>query len=168
LIELYEIQGLFPNILQEGFSAYKASLTTSSDIMITNWNVASPFFSSGSFVAATGVYTVPVTGVYAMQATISYATSSVITTQLGTSINPTFSIGRLSPTTATLIRGQIPVFYTNVLVLSLRTILASSTITLSDVIRLTEGDTLGLLYNADGMTLSLDLKDIQWTIYRLQ
>ncbi len=116
---------------------------------------------------ATGLYTAPITGVYTTQATISYQTNSAITTQLGASINPTFTIRRTSPTSADLLSGQLPIFYTNLVLLSLRTILAAGTITLSGVVQLTEGDTLGLYYNADGMSLALTLQELRWAAYRL-
>lgn len=168
MIRLFEIQGLFPNILQEGFSAYKASLGASDDIMITNWSAAPPAFASGSFSAVNGIYTVPVTGVYAAQATISYVTDSAISTQLGTSVTPTFVMRKFAPTVSDLLVGELPVFYTSLLVLNLRTILASSTVTLSGVLQLTKGDTLGLYYDADGLSEALTLQNIRWAVYRLK
>lgn len=167
MLDLLEIQGLSPNILQLGFSAGKASLGVSGDAMITNWNTASPLFGGSGFNAAAGTYTVPETGVYALQAAISYVTNSAIASQLGANINPNFAIRRSSPTAVNLIVGQFPVFYTNLVLLSLRTILGSSTVTLSGVYRLTKGDTLGLYYYADGMTISLTLQNVLWTVYPL-
>ena len=168
LIELLNMNYLFPKILQEGFSAYKSSLGTSANTTITNWSVASPSFSSSNFIAGTGIFTVPISGVYATQATISYVTNSAISTQLGASIAPTFSIRQFTPTATDLIIGMLPVFYTNLVILSLRTILASSTVTLSGVLQLTQGDTLGIYYDSDGMSLALTLQNIQWATYRLQ
>ena len=167
MLQLLKIQGLFPDILQEGFSAYKASFGVSDDAMVTNWSVASPSFASSNFGAVSGVYTVPVTGVYATEATISYVTDSAITTQLGTSISPSFTIKKTDSTSG-LVVGMFPIFYTSLLVLSLRTILASGTVTLSGVVQLTKGDTLGLYYNADGLSLALTLEEVRWAAFRLK
>lgn len=166
MIRLYELQGLAPNVLVEGFSSYKASLSVSSNTMITNWNVSSPYFSGGNFNATTGFYTAPVTGAYQTQATISY-TAGTITTQLGAN-NPTFIIQRTSPTTEDLVTGQFPILDINIaLLITLRTLLSGSTITLAGTVQLTQGDTLGLFYNADSLTLALSLQNVIWTTYPL-
>ena len=166
MIDLLEIQGLFPNILQEGFSANKASFSVSSSDKIANWSVDPPFFSSSSFDAASGVYTVPVTGVYAIQATISYV-NTAINVQLSVGSNPFFVIRKITPTPSDLITGQVPVFNTSLVLLNLRTILSGSTITFSGVVELTEGHTLGLYYEADGLATALSVQDIQWSAFRL-
>jgi len=168
LLDLLKIQGLFPNILQEGFSAFKASLTTSGDTGITDWSTAFPSFASNNFNAVTGIYTVPITGVYAIQATVNYVTTSAISTQLGVNITPSITVRKTTPTQSDLVSGLLPIFYTNLLVLSLRTILSSSSITLTDVVQLTKGDTLTLFYNSDGMSLSLSFENTQWAVYRVK
>ena len=167
MIDLLEIQGLFPNILQEGFSANKAAFSISTSDIIANWSVGPPFFNSSNFNATSGVYTVPVTGVYAIQATASYV-NTAITTQLSAGNNPFFVIRRITPTpTDDLITGQIPVFNTSLALLNLRTILSGSTVTFSGVIQLTEGHTLGLYYEDDGLLTALSIQDIQWSAFRL-
>lgn len=165
MIDLLEIQGLFPNILQEGFSAYNASLPVSSNAILSNWSVASPFFGSDHFDDMAGLYTAPVTGVYATQATISCTTGSAIEIQLGAGVNPGFLVKKSDDTE--LISGKIPVFDTNLLLLKLRTLLSSSTVTLTGIVQLTQGEELGLYYDADGLQLTLTLQKVVWTMYRL-
>lgn len=166
MIKFYKIQGLAPNVLAEGFSAYKASLSVSTDTMVTSWNVSSPYFSGGNFNATNGLYTAPETGAYQTQATISY-TAGTITTQLGAN-NPAFIIQRTSPTTTDLVTGQFPILDVDVaLLITLRTLLSGSTVTLAGTVQLTQGDTLSLFYNADGLTLALSLQNVVWTTYPL-
>lgn len=167
MVQLYKLQGLFPNILQVGFSAYKDSMGVTDDTMLSNWSNSYPEFSGNYFNASSGIYTVPRSGVYAAQATISYATNSAISTQLGAGITPSFVIKKTTPTTESLVVGEFPIFNTSLLILSLRTILANSTITLTDVVQLTQGDTLGLFYSSDGLALPLTLRTVQWSVFPL-
>ncbi|MPN29790.1 hypothetical protein SDC9_177243 [bioreactor metagenome] len=56
------------------------------------------------------------------------------------------------------------------LVLTLRAILGSGTVTLAGEVRLNAGDVIGLFYVADGLTVPLDLgggSGIVWSVYRL-
>ena len=135
--------------------------------MIADWSSAYPEFSGNYFNASSGIYTVPRSGIYAAQATISYVTNSAISTQLGTSIAPTFVIKKITPTVESLVVGEFPIFYTNLIILSLRTILASSTITLTGIVQLSQGDTVGLFYNSDGLTIPLTLQTVQWAVFPL-
>jgi hypothetical protein len=166
MLELYELQGLIPDVFGEGFSAYKSSLTVSADTTITNWNVASPYFSGSNFNETTGFYSVPKTGVYQTQAVISYSTGT-ITSQLGAN-SPTFIIKRTSPAANDLVTGKLPVLDVSILaLLTLKTLLSSSTVTLAGTLQLTQGDAIGLLYNANNLTLTLTLQNILWAIYPL-
>lgn len=166
MLMFYEIQGLAPNVLAEGFSAYRASLVVSANAMITDWDVSSPNFSGSNFNATTGFYTAPETGAYQTQAVISY-TAGTITTQLGAN-NPFFSIERTSPTTTDLVAGKIPVLDVDIaLLINLKTILSDSTVTLAGTLQLTQGDTLGLFYNSNSLSLPLTLQNILWATYPL-
>ena len=166
MFKLFKIQGLAPHVLTEGFSAYKATLGVTGDTMITNWSMPSPYFSGNNFNGATGLYTAPKTGAYQTQAIISY-TAGTITTQLGSN-NPFFLIQRTAPTTDDILTGKLPVFDVNiVLLLNIRTLLSSSTVTMAGTMQLTQGDTIGLFYKADGMSLAFTLQNIFWAAYPL-
>lgn len=102
-----------------------------------------------------------------MQAIISY-NAGTITTQLGAN-NPTFIIKRTSPTAADLVTGELPVLDVSIVALiTLKTLLSSSTVTMTDSLQLTQGDTIGLLYNANNLALTLTLQNILWAIYPLE
>lgn len=71
-----------------------------------------------------------------------------------------------------MITGLFPVLNVNVaLVLSLRTVLGNGTVTLAGDVELTAGDTVGLFYVADGLTLTLDLggpsAPVTWSIHQI-
>ncbi|MCK9862585.1 hypothetical protein [Paenibacillus sp. ATY16] len=139
---------------------------------LTNWSTASPYFTSASFNAVTGNYTVPVTGRYEILATINYSTTAAITLSLGAGINPSFAVQRTSPTATTLISGLFPLLNVNVTLLNLRAILGNGTVTLSGGVTLNAGDVIGLFYNADGLTVALILGGansggIVWSMHRL-
>ena len=158
--------------MSEGFSAFIPSLSSiSASTQLTGWTVASPYFSSASFNASSGVYTVPATGRYSVQATINYSTTAAITVSLGASINPTFIVQRIN-TSTNLIAGLFPIMNFNVTILTLRAILGSGTVTLAGEVTLNIGDTIGLFYNAGGLTISLNLggstaPGIVWSMTRL-
>ncbi|WP_422661585.1 hypothetical protein ACK8P5_02640 [Paenibacillus sp. EC2-1] len=92
---------------------------------------------------------------------------------LGAGINPFFVISRTSPTATNLVSGLFPLLNVNIaLVLNLRTILGNGTITLAGDVQLNAGDVLGLFYQANGLTIGLNLgggssSGIVWSIYRL-
>lgn len=138
-----------------------------------NWSTASPYFSDPNFNAVTGNYTVPVTGRYAIKATINYATTAVLSITLGAAVNPAFVVQRTSPIATALITGLFPVLNVNIaLVLTLRAILGSGTVTLAGDVTLNAGDVIGLFYAANGLTLSLNLgsgatNGIVWSIHEL-
>ena len=165
MFKLFTIQGLAPHVLTEGFSAYKATLGVTGNTMITDWSMSSPNFSGNNFNGTTGLYTAPKTGAYQTQAIISY-TAGTITSQLGAN-NPFFLIQRTAPATTDLFTGKLPVSDVDIALVNLRTLLSSSAVTLAGTMQLTQGDILGLFYNADGMTLGLTLEDIYWATYPL-
>ena len=146
------------SVTSEGFSAVLSTLTLSAGAQLTGWAVASPYFSSGNFNVSTGNYTVPTTGRYMIYATINYSTTAALSASLGSNINPAFVIKRTSPTTTNLITGLFPVLNVNIaLVLTLRAVLGSGTVTLAGEVQLNAGDVVGLYYVDSGLGLSLNL-----------
>ena len=140
---------------------------------MAGWSVASPYFDSATFDEVTGTYTVPATGRYILEATINYATTAAVTVSLGAGVNPAFVIRRTSPVVTDLISGLFPVLNVDVaLVLTLRAVLGSGTVTLVGEVALDAGDVIGLFYEANGLTISLDLggtegPGIVWSINQL-
>lgn len=161
-----------PTLTNDGFSASLTTLSLSSSGQLTGWSVAPPYFNNGSFNTGTGNYTVPTTGRYIVQATINYSASAAISVNLGSSVTPSFSIERRSPVVTSLIKGLFPILNVNVaLVLSLRAILGSGTITLAGEVVLDAGDVIGLFYNANGLTINLNLggtsNNVIWSMNRI-
>lgn len=161
-----------PTVTSEGFSAFLSTFSVTASSQLTGWSVASPYFNSGNFNPATGNYTVPVTGRYIIEATINYATTAVITITLGAGINPAFVVQRSSPTVTSLITGLLPILNVNIiLILSLRSILGSGTVTLAGEVQLNAGDIIGLYYAANGLTIGLNLggsgSGIVWSVNRI-
>lgn len=74
---------------------------------------------------------------------------------LGSNINPSFAIRRNG--SANLISGLFPLLNLSVLVLTIRGILGNGTITLTGDVELNAGDTIDLFYEANGLTLTLNL-----------
>jgi len=157
-----------------GFSGIITNLSTSASTTFTNWNTTFPFYNSGSFNATTGQFTVPSTGTYAITATINYKTSASISVSLGAGVNPFFEVTRTSPSAATLLQANFPVLDVNVaLVLSLRTILGGGSVNLAGTINLTAGDVITLAYNANGLTLPLNLGNglgsgVVWSVTKIK
>ncbi|MNJ52882.1 hypothetical protein D3C77_482460 [compost metagenome] len=104
-------------------------------------------------------------------ATVNYATTTAIGASLGNAINPSFIVRRTAPIVTDLISGLFPILNTSLLVLTLRAILGSGTITIAGELELTAGDTLGLFYNASALTISIDLggndSGIVWSMHRI-
>lgn len=158
-----------------GFSANRTTaLNVSSSSQITGFSVADPYIASANFNPTTGNYTVPATGDYQISATVNYSTTAALSISLGAGVNPSFSIRRSSPTTTDLITGNFPILNVNVaLVLTLRAILGVGTVTMSGRVHLTAGDVVGLYYNADGLTVNLDLgggtgTGVVWSVTRVK
>jgi hypothetical protein len=148
----------------EGFSASGAT-SASSSTQFTSWSVASPHYSSPTFNAATGIFTAPETGKYAINATVNYKTAAAVSISLGSGVNPTFNLKK--NVSSDLIKGNLPILNVNVpLVLTMRALLESATVTLSGDVLLQAGDQVGLYYEANGLTLSLNI-DAVWSIHRL-
>ncbi|TQR34895.1 hypothetical protein [Brevibacillus brevis] len=161
-----------PAFTTENFSAFLSTVTLGESSQLVNWSTASPYYGSPSFNPLTGTYTVPATGTYAIKATINYETSEAITVSLGPEITPAIEVQRITPTATNLIIGDFPVLNVNIaLVLILRTILGAGTVTLAGDVQLNAGDTVGLFYVANGLTINLNLggggEGIVWSIHRL-
>jgi hypothetical protein len=116
---------------------------------------------------------VPATGIYTFEATINYSTTATVTASLGSTVNPIFVIKRKSPTTTNLISGLFPILDVNVaLVLDLRAVLGSGTVTLTGDVSLNVGDVVGLFYVSNGLTISINLgggtsAGIVWSAHRI-
>lgn len=156
----------------EGFSGYLSTFSVSSNSQLKDWSTASPYFNSGNFDPITGNYTVPSTGRYIIQATINYSTTTAITISLGSSINPAFVVQKTSPSTAVLLTGLFPILNVNIaLILTLRSILGSGTVTMAGEVVLNAGDVIGLYYMSRGLTLNLTLGGssggIVWSVNRI-
>lgn len=161
-----------PAFTTENFSAFLSTVTLGESSQLVNWSIASPYYGSPSFNPLTGTYTVPATGTYAIKATINYETNEAITVSLSPEITPAIEVQRITPTATNLIIGDFPVLNVNIaLVLILRTILGAGTVTLAGDVQLNAGDTLGLFYVANGLTINLNLggsgEGIVWSIHRL-
>ncbi|MWC29761.1 stalk domain-containing protein [Paenibacillus sp. MMS18-CY102] len=157
------------NYADEGFSAKLSNLTAATSTSIYGWDAASPYYAGLSFNAVTGTYTAPSTGKYTIKATIPYKTTSAISVSLGAGVDPYFAVKRNA---TDLISAPLPIFNVNVaLVLTLRTILGSSTVTLDGDAILNAGDILTLDYVADGLTIPLDLGaggvGIVWSVHKI-
>lgn len=64
--------------------------------------------------------------------------------------------------------GLMPVLDVNVpLVLTLRTILGSGTVTLESEVALSAGDVVGLFYEADGLAISINIRDVVWSVHQI-
>ncbi|GGJ64051.1 hypothetical protein [Virgibacillus salexigens] len=112
------------------------------------------------------------TGRYSIKVTISYQTT-VITAQIGAAVNSSFVIRRTSPTVTIIVTGLFPVLNVTIaLLLNLRIIIGSASVTLSTGVNLTAGDVLGLFYQVEGVTINLNIGTATtpptvWSIHRL-
>ena len=166
MLNLYQI--VVPNIMQEGFSAFKLSASASTNLQFTGWTVTSPYFISTNFNTTTGIYTVPATGRYSIEATINYNTAAALSVSIGSDVNPAFEVNRSSPAT-TILSGLLPLNNLDIaLLFSLRAILGGGTVTLAGEASLSIGNALGLYFNADTMAgITLNFSNIVWSVYRI-
>jgi hypothetical protein len=149
----------------EGFSVTGTTYSIASSTLFTNWSEASPYYASPAFNPATGIFTAPATGKYAIHATVNYKTNVPVSISLGSGIDPFFTVKKNGSTD--LIKGYMPILDVNMaLILTIRTVLSSATVTLSGDVELQAGDEVGLYYEADGLTLGFST-DIVWSIHRL-
>ena len=147
------------------------AVTMSASGQFINWTVTAPYYGHPNFNTATGVFTVPSTGRYAISATINYVTTVALSVSLGSGINPYFAVQRLSPSAGNLITGLLPVLNIS-LVITLRGLLGNGCVTLAGDVLLNAGDTIALVYNATGATVTLQLGNggdngIFWSVHRI-
>jgi hypothetical protein len=86
--------------------------------------------------------------------------------------NPTFIFRRTSPSSLDLITGLLPILNLNLTLLTVRALLGNGSVTLCGEVELTAGDVIGLFYNADGLSLNLNLGGnnsggIVWSAHRM-
>ncbi|NLD60108.1 MAG: hypothetical protein GX647_10690, partial [Clostridiales bacterium] len=160
-----------PAVGQNGFSAFKQTLSVTGDEQIDDWSTAAPYYAGPGFNAATGIYTVPVSGRYSIKATINYSTTVAISVTIG-SANPSFAVRRTSAPAGSLVSGLFPVLNLNVALLTIRAILGNGMVTLAGDVDLVAGDIIDLFYESDGLTLTLDLggeddSGIVWSMHQI-
>lgn len=162
-----------PNFATQGFSAYLSTLTLSATGQLVNWSVANPYYGHANFNQVTGNFTIPVTGRYTILATVNYITTAAIGISLGAGINPFFLVQRTAPTTTSLVTGLLPILNVNIaLLLTLRAVLGNGTVTLAGEVTLSAGDVIGLYYNANGLTISLNIgggstNGVVWSMHEI-
>jgi len=101
----------------------------------------------------------------------NYVTTAAVSISLGPGINPYFAVQRTSPVVTELITGLLPVLNISAIV-TLRGLLGNGCVTLAGDISLNAGDTIVLVYNATGATVTLQLGNsgangIFWSVHRI-
>ncbi|MED4130039.1 hypothetical protein [Shouchella miscanthi] len=151
----------------------KSSATISASGQLTAWTTDSPFYTGTGFDPVTGNYTVPATGRYSIKSIINYRTTAALAAQIGTGVNPSFTIQRISPNPTTITTGLIPILDVNILLLlTLRVILGSGEVTLVTDVQLNAGDVLGVFYVSSGLTINLSIGTFVpagtiWSVHRI-
>ncbi|OMF07483.1 hypothetical protein BK129_06665 [Paenibacillus amylolyticus] len=149
----------------EGFSVTGTTYSINSSTLFSNWNETSPYYGSSTFNPATGIFTAPDTGRYAIHATVNYKIDAPINVSIGRDIDPVFTVKKNG--NIDLIKGYMPFLDVNIaLVLTMRTVLGSATVTLTGDVELQAGDQVGFYYEADGLPIGFST-DIVWSIHRL-
>lgn len=134
---------------------------------LTGWTANAPFYADTAFDTASGTFVVPTAGTYQISSVVNYSTASAVTVSLGAGINPAFEVRRNG--TDVLAQAKLPILNVNIaLLLTLRTVLGSSAVPLDAEVQLNAGDVVGLYYNANGMTLALNVQETNWSIHRIR
>lgn len=149
----------------EGFSVTGTTYSINSSTLFSNWSEASPYYGSPTFNPATGIFTAPDTGRYAIHATVNYKIDAPINISIGRGVDPTFTVKKNG--NIDLIKGYMPFLDVNIpLILTMRTVLGSATVTLTGDVELQAGDQVGIYYESDGLPIGFST-DIVWSIHRL-
>ncbi|MGV2882369.1 stalk domain-containing protein [Paenibacillus taichungensis] len=149
----------------EGFSVTGTTYSINSSTLFSNWSESSPYYGSPTFNPATGIFTAPDTGRYAIHATVNYKIDAPISVSIGRDIDPVFTVKKNG--NIDLIKGYMPFLDVNIaLILTMRTVLGSATVTLTGDVELQAGDQVELYYEADGLPIGFST-DIVWSIHRL-
>ncbi|WDQ31029.1 stalk domain-containing protein [Paenibacillus marchantiae] len=149
----------------EGFSVTGTTYSINSSTLFSNWNEASPYYGSPTFNPATGIFTAPDTGRYSIHATVNYKIDAPISVSIGRGIDPVFTVKKNG--NIDLIKDYMPFLDVNIaLILTMRTVLGSATVTLTGDVELQAGDQVELYYEADGLPIGFST-DIVWSIHRL-
>ncbi|MCU6710971.1 collagen-like protein, partial [Paenibacillus sp. J5C_2022] len=153
----------------EGFSAsINNMLGTSNTMQLLLWSTAAPGYNSPNFNSMTGEYTVPATGKYAINVSLNYKLSTAVSVSLGAGVDPYFTVQSDNGAPEEISKGYLPILDVNIaLVLTLRTIMKQSVVTLSDEVFLTSGSKITVSYVADGLTLNLSEISGRWSIRQL-
>lgn len=153
-----------------GFTATKNAMAISASGSISNFN--QEYAAGPGLNAVTGTYTVPETGIYRVSAIVNYSTTAAVSISLGAGVDPRINL-RVNGVTNKL-TGNFPLLNVNVvLVLSLRAILGSGTVVLSGDVPFTVGEVVDLYYEADGLSINLNLgsggteNGIVWSMRKL-
>ena len=146
------------------FSANIENRIESTGFTFDNWTAADPYYTDPSFSLITGEFTVPVSGKYSFRITVPYQLENPVTTSIGAGIFPNIVLRR-TVAALDLSIGYLPILDVNVtLVLTLRAVLASGTITLTGDFDLTIGDVITLNYDPDGLTQSIVFGKIVYSV----
>ncbi|MFD1171174.1 hypothetical protein [Oceanobacillus picturae] len=97
-----------PTLAATGFSRRTAAAAVTGSTQLGNSVVTAPNYTGTGFNPITGSYTVPATERYSLKATVSYQTLATISSQIGASVNPAFSIRRITPVSTELVSGLFP------------------------------------------------------------
>lgn len=141
------------------------SFTTTTQL--TGWTANAPFYADTAFDATNGTFVVPATGTYKISSVVNYSTTAAVTVSLGAGVNPAFEVRRNG--SDMLAQAKLPILNVNIaLILTLRTVLGSAAVPLNAEVQLNAGDVVSLHYSANGLTLSLNVQDTNWSIHRIR
>ena len=154
-----------------GFSAQRPPSQQQTSFQLGNWVFNDSFYNGQGFDPVSGTYTVPETGRYSVKAIVSYRSTITLTVSIGSGVNPAFQIRKIGETTP-LISSLLPVLNVGAVLLTLRAILGSATVTLVGDLELQKGEQIGLFFNSSGLNILLDIGGVEtpgtvWSVHRI-
>lgn len=154
-----------------GFSAQRPPSQSNTSFQLNNWITPDSFYSGQGFDPVTGTYTVPEDGRYSIKAIVSYRSTITLTVSIGAGVNPAFQIRKIGQATP-LISSLLPVLNVGAVLLTLRAILGSATVTLVGDVELKKGEQIGLFYETSGLNILLDIGGVEtpgtvWSVHRI-